>query len=78
MEKNQEVNITPTVVLESVLTDKAIRCARVNVSGLSRLKLGSYSSAHKVTLVPSPEIPEKFYKRVQICLHKYVKDFCFL
>ncbi|KAK6151423.1 hypothetical protein DH2020_014058 [Rehmannia glutinosa] len=71
------VNATPVVLVESVPSKDVVRCARVTVSGLSRLKLGSYSSAHRITLVPSDEIQEKSYKNVQICLHRSVKNDCF-
>ncbi|KAK6151431.1 hypothetical protein DH2020_014066 [Rehmannia glutinosa] len=67
------VNATPVVLVESVPSKDVVRCARVTVSGLSRLKLGSYSSAHRITLVPSDEIQDKSYKNVQICLHRSVK-----
>ncbi|KAI3472424.1 hypothetical protein Pfo_029545 [Paulownia fortunei] len=68
VENHQVVNVTPIVLVESV-PSKDVRCARVTVSGLSRLKLGSYSSAHRITLVPSDEIQEKSHKKIQICLH---------
>ncbi|KAL3629768.1 hypothetical protein CASFOL_026990 [Castilleja foliolosa] len=63
------VNATPTVLVGSFPSRDVVRCARVNVSGLSRLKLMSYSSAHRIALVPSVEIQEKSYKRIQVCLH---------
>ncbi|KAL3623903.1 hypothetical protein CASFOL_032719 [Castilleja foliolosa] len=63
------VNATPIVLVGSVPSRDVVRCARVNVSGLSRLNLGSYSSAHRIALVPSPEIQEKSYRKIQICLH---------
>ncbi|PIN08597.1 hypothetical protein CDL12_18822 [Handroanthus impetiginosus] len=58
------------MLVTSVLSKDIVRCARVNVPGLSRLKLGSYSSAHKITLVPSDEIWEKLHKNIQICFHR--------
>ncbi|KAJ1409104.1 NEMP family [Sesbania bispinosa] len=36
-----------------------IRCERVQVSGISRLKLGSYANSFHVTLAPSVAIPER-------------------
>ncbi|KAL6539691.1 hypothetical protein OROHE_011462 [Orobanche hederae] len=64
------VNATPAVLVGSVPSRDVVWCARVTVSGLSRLNLKSYSSAHRITLVPSDEIQEKSYKKIQICLHK--------
>ncbi|KAL0428337.1 UNVERIFIED_CONTAM: hypothetical protein Slati_3008500 [Sesamum latifolium] len=69
VEHREVVIATPAVFVESVPSKDVVRCARVPVSGLSRLKLGSYSSAHRITLVPSEEIQEKSYKKIQICLH---------
>ncbi|KAL0346051.1 UNVERIFIED_CONTAM: Transcription factor [Sesamum radiatum] len=69
VEHHEVVIATPAVFVESVPSKDVVRCARVPVSGLSRLKLGSYSSAHRITLVPSEEIQEKSYKKIQICLH---------
>ncbi|XP_057767320.1 uncharacterized protein LOC130987707 [Salvia miltiorrhiza] len=70
VENRQVINITPGVLVESVPSKDIVRCARVNVSGLSRLKLGSYSSAHRITLVPSDNIQERSHKKIQICLHR--------
>ncbi|KAG8367732.1 hypothetical protein BUALT_Bualt16G0103500 [Buddleja alternifolia] len=70
VENNQVVTATPLVLRESLSSNDVVRCARISVSGLSRLKLGSYSSAHRITLVPSDEIQEKSYKKIQICLHR--------
>ncbi|KAL0316647.1 UNVERIFIED_CONTAM: hypothetical protein Sradi_5542900 [Sesamum radiatum] len=69
VEHREVVIVTPAVFVESVPSNDVVRCARVPVSGLSRLKLGSYSSARRITLVPSDEIQEKSYKKIQICLH---------
>lgn len=46
------------------------RCERVRVSGISRLKLGSYASSFRITLAPSAEIPEKFHNKIQVCFHR--------
>ncbi|XP_041999682.1 cationic amino acid transporter 2, vacuolar-like [Salvia splendens] len=70
VENCQVINATPGVLVDSVPSKDIVRCARVNVSGLSRLKLGSYSSAHRITLVPSDSIHEKSHKKIQICLHR--------
>lgn len=48
----------------------ALSCERVQVSGLSRLKLGSYANSFRVTLVPSVEIPEKYHGKIQVCFHR--------
>lgn len=72
VENRQVINATPGVLVESVASKDIVRCARVNVSGLSRLKIGSYSSAHRITLVPSDSIHEKSHKKIQICLHRSV------
>ncbi|KAL9150968.1 hypothetical protein ABFS82_11G023400 [Erythranthe guttata] len=69
VKNRQVVNATPIVIGESVPSKDVVRCARVTVSGLSRQKLGYYSSAHRVTLLPSDEIQEKSCKKIQICLH---------
>ncbi|KAG6421251.1 hypothetical protein SASPL_117801 [Salvia splendens] len=70
VETRQVVNATPGVLIDSVPSKDIVRCARVNVSGLSRLKLGSYSSAHRITLVPSDNIHKRSHKKIQICLHR--------
>ncbi|KAL1563572.1 hypothetical protein AAHA92_06024 [Salvia divinorum] len=70
VETHQVINATPGVMIESVPSKDIVRCARVNVSGLSRMKLGSYSSAHRITLVPSDNIHERSHKKIQICLHR--------
>ncbi|KAH6819293.1 hypothetical protein C2S51_002896 [Perilla frutescens var. frutescens] len=70
VESHRVVKATPVVLLESVPSKDIVRCARVYVSGLSRLKLGSYSSAHRITLVPSDDIQERSHKKIQICLHR--------
>ncbi|KAK4850436.1 hypothetical protein QYF36_006705 [Acer negundo] len=45
-------------------------CERVQVSGLSRLKLGSYASSFRVTLVPSTVIPERLHSKILVCFHR--------
>ncbi|KAE8721372.1 anaphase-promoting complex subunit 6-like isoform X1 [Hibiscus syriacus] len=45
-------------------------CDRVRISGLSRLKLGSYASTFRVTLAPSVLIPERSHNKIQICFHR--------
>lgn len=46
-----------------------IQCGRVRISGLSRLKLGSFASSFKVTAVPSVAIPERQHAKIQVCFH---------
>ncbi|XP_062166545.1 uncharacterized protein LOC133872909 [Alnus glutinosa] len=48
----------------------ALLCERVQVSGLSRLKLGSYASSFRITLSPSVEIPERLHSKIQVCFHR--------
>ncbi|KAI4386625.1 hypothetical protein MLD38_004542 [Melastoma candidum] len=50
--------------------ESLLLCERVVVSGISRLKLGSYSSAIRVTAVPSVVIPERLHGRIQVCFHR--------
>ncbi|XP_038883951.1 uncharacterized protein LOC120074777 [Benincasa hispida] len=46
-----------------------IQCDRVRISGLSRLKLGSFASSFRVTAVPSVAIPERQHTKIQVCFH---------
>ncbi|XP_022925296.1 uncharacterized protein LOC111432576 isoform X2 [Cucurbita moschata] len=46
-----------------------MQCDRVRISGLSRLKLGSFASAFRVTAVPSVVIPERQHAKIQVCFH---------
>ncbi|XP_075491904.1 uncharacterized protein LOC142530039 isoform X1 [Primulina tabacum] len=69
VENHDVVNVIPTVLVESITSDSVERCARVPISGLSRLKIGSYSSARRLKVVPSNGIPEKSYNKIQMCLH---------
>lgn len=70
VETRRVINATPVVLVESGPSKDIVRCSRVNVSGLSRLKLGIYSSAQRITLVPSDDIQERSHKKIQICLHR--------
>ncbi|CAI0552824.1 unnamed protein product [Linum tenue] len=49
---------------------EALFCERVKISGQSRLKLASYSSALRVTLVPFPVISERLHRRIHVCFHR--------
>ncbi|XP_010054885.2 uncharacterized protein LOC104443246 [Eucalyptus grandis] len=51
-------------------TKEIVTCERVEVIGLSRLRLGSYSSALRVTLLPSESIPERLHGKIQVCFHR--------
>ncbi|KAM1093251.1 hypothetical protein ACFX2I_008424 [Malus domestica] len=45
-------------------------CKRARVSGISRLKLGSYASSLKVTLSTSLGILERLLSKIQVCFHR--------
>ncbi|XP_030517609.2 uncharacterized protein LOC115731119 [Rhodamnia argentea] len=66
------IDITPST-LSSFLpghgAKEIIRCERVEVIGLSRLRLGSYSSALRVKVLPS-SIPKRLPSKIQVCLHR--------
>lgn len=47
-----------------------LSCERVQVSGYSRMKLGSYPSSFRVTLAPSVVIPERLHHKIQVCFHR--------
>ncbi|CAN1312695.1 hypothetical protein LINPERPRIM_LOCUS28723, partial [Linum perenne] len=68
-----DVNLQPGHVHSPGSDSKeALFCDRVKVSGLSRLKLASYSNSLRVTLVPSAVIPERLHRRIQVCFHRNV------
>ncbi|KAF7801441.1 NEMP family [Senna tora] len=67
------LDVSPSLLPGKVSTHGGkgiLRCERIRVSGLSRLKLGSYASSFRITLAPSAEIPEKFHNKIQICFHR--------
>ncbi|XP_039027919.1 uncharacterized protein LOC120161779 [Hibiscus syriacus] len=67
------IDVTPTPLSRhsSVRGSKDfLLCDRVQVSGLSRLKLGSYASSFRVTLAPSVLILERSHSKIQICFHR--------
>ncbi|XP_022747633.1 uncharacterized protein LOC111297242 [Durio zibethinus] len=67
------LDVTPTPLSghSSVHGSKdVLLCDRVRVSGLSRLKLGSYASSFRVTLAPSVLIPERLHTKIQVCFHR--------
>ncbi|XP_068340751.1 uncharacterized protein [Pyrus communis] len=45
-------------------------CERARVSGISRLKLGSYASSLKITLSASLGILERLLSKIQVCFHR--------
>ncbi|XP_057437761.1 uncharacterized protein LOC130729926 isoform X2 [Lotus japonicus] len=47
-----------------------LKCERVQVSGISRLKLGSYANSFHITLAPSVTIPERLHNKIQVCFHR--------
>ncbi|XWS57901.1 hypothetical protein CRYUN_Cryun09bG0212800 [Craigia yunnanensis] len=62
---------TPLSGHSSVCGSKGVvLCDRVQVSGHSRSKLGSYTSSFRVTLVPSVLIPDRLHSRIQVCFHR--------
>ncbi|XP_047307700.1 uncharacterized protein LOC124911283 isoform X2 [Impatiens glandulifera] len=60
----------PVITLIPSFSGSKVACERVHVAGVTRLKLGSYFNAYKVSLVPSVTIPEKYHNRIQICFHR--------
>ncbi|KAK7336296.1 hypothetical protein VNO77_16832 [Canavalia gladiata] len=50
--------------------EDTLRCERVQVSGISRLKLRSYANTFHVTLAPSVSIPERLHNKIQVCFHR--------
>ncbi|KAJ0078576.1 hypothetical protein Patl1_23483 [Pistacia atlantica] len=63
--------MSPHVPLLDVPGSKdVISCERVQVSGYSRLKLGSYANSFRVTLAPSVAIPERLHSKIQVCFHR--------
>ncbi|CAH9069055.1 unnamed protein product [Cuscuta epithymum] len=68
--KHPVVDVTPIPLSGHSSSRDVVSCERVLVSGVSRLKLGSYASAYRVTLIPSAVIPERLHGKIQICSHK--------
>nr|GLL36729.1 uncharacterized protein LOC109181913 isoform X1 [Ipomoea trifida] len=68
--KNPVVDVTPVPLAGFSSSRDIVSCERVLVAGLSRLKLWSYSSAYRVTLIPSAAIPERLHAKIHICSHK--------
>ncbi|KAH7571656.1 hypothetical protein JRO89_XS04G0112300 [Xanthoceras sorbifolium] len=71
--ENPAVDVTPYPLPDQSSTHDpkhVLSCERVQVSGLSRLKLGSYASSFRVTLAPSTVIPERLHSKIQVCFHR--------
>ncbi|XP_030927117.1 uncharacterized protein LOC115953539 [Quercus lobata] len=71
--KNQSIVVTPSPLpghSASRGSKDVLFCERVQVSGISRLKLGSYARTFRVTFSPSLEIPERLHSKIQVCFHK--------
>ncbi|KAK7377875.1 hypothetical protein VNO80_03308 [Phaseolus coccineus] len=64
------LEVSPSVFSVSQGAKEALRCERVRVSGISRLKLGSFANSFHVTLAPSASIPEKLHGKIQVCFHR--------
>ena len=45
-------------------------CERVQVAGLSKLKLGSGASSFRVTVAPSLVILERLHSKILVCFHR--------
>ncbi|CAK9160407.1 unnamed protein product [Ilex paraguariensis] len=72
--ENPVVDVTPTPIAGYTSSARGskdvVLFERVGVVGISRLKLGSYASAYRVTLAPSVKIPERLHSKIQICFHQ--------
>jgi hypothetical protein len=67
------LGVSPSLLLGQSDTQGAkniMRCERVQVSGISRLKLGSYANSLHVTLAPSVAIPERLHNKIKVCFHR--------
>ncbi|BAT84972.1 hypothetical protein LR48_Vigan03g197000 [Vigna angularis] len=64
------LEFSPSVLSGSRGAKDALRCERVRVSGISRVKLGSFANSFHVTLAPSASIPEKLHGKIQVCFHR--------
>ncbi|KAJ0079474.1 hypothetical protein Patl1_23479 [Pistacia atlantica] len=68
--ENPAVDVTPYPLAGVPGSKDVISCERVQVSGYSRLKLGSYANSFRVTLAPSVAIPERLHSKIQVCFHR--------
>ncbi|KAF3441243.1 hypothetical protein FNV43_RR15156 [Rhamnella rubrinervis] len=70
---NPVLDVAPSPLLgvsTSHGSKNVVLCERVQVSGISRLELGSYASSFRVTLSPSVVIPERLHSKIQVCFHR--------
>ncbi|BBH06953.1 Uncharacterized conserved protein DUF2215, partial [Prunus dulcis] len=67
--ENPVLDVSPAL-LSTPGSKDVLLCERVRVSGISRLKLGSYASSLRITLSPSLGIPEKLYSKIEVCFHR--------
>ncbi|XP_068650857.1 uncharacterized protein [Aristolochia californica] len=47
-----------------------ISCERIQVAGLSRLKVNRFSNSFRVTLEPSAVIPSRLHSKIAVCFHQ--------
>lgn len=69
------MEVTPSMIVNdlssgSLTSKETVVCERVQVLGMSRLKLGSYASSFRVTVAPSVVIPERLHAKIQVCFHQ--------
>ncbi|KAK4787938.1 hypothetical protein SAY86_011771 [Trapa natans] len=60
------VEVTPSP-LSGPGTKEVFSCERVQISGKSRLELGSYANALYVHVIPSISTQERLHSRIQVC-----------
>ncbi|CAI8613657.1 unnamed protein product [Vicia faba] len=73
--KRPTLDVSPSLLLDNSDTEgvknKNVKlCERVQVSGISRLKLRSYANSYHITLAPSVAIPERLHAKIKICFHR--------
>ncbi|MCD9638178.1 hypothetical protein HAX54_021998 [Datura stramonium] len=68
--KNQILDVTPINYVRDPLSKDDVLCERILIAGLSRWRLSSYSSAYRISWVPSAVIPDRLLGKIQICFHK--------
>uniref|UniRef100_A0A7N0TVE4 Uncharacterized protein n=1 Tax=Kalanchoe fedtschenkoi TaxID=63787 RepID=A0A7N0TVE4_KALFE len=68
---NPAIELTPSMFLKDSNSGSkdVLACERVQVTGISRWKLGSYASSLRVTVAPSVAIPERLHAKIQVCFH---------
>lgn len=67
------MDVSPSMLSEHSTTHGAkniLQCERIQVSGISRLKLGSYANSFHITLAPSVAIPERLHNKILVCFHR--------